>query len=95
MGYVDLASIKGNTAEIGVAIGESGLWGKGIGVSATKLWMDYASEKLGITVFYAEAHESNIRSIKMLEKSGFKELSRTGMEVYRGEECRLIQFVLQ
>ncbi|TDM16652.1 hypothetical protein [Macrococcoides canis] len=31
IGYADLAYIKGNSAELGIAIGESKLWGRGIG----------------------------------------------------------------
>jgi [ribosomal protein S5]-alanine N-acetyltransferase len=34
VGYADLACIKDNTAELGIAIGESTLWGKGIGANS-------------------------------------------------------------
>ncbi|MFJ7934558.1 GNAT family N-acetyltransferase [Sporosarcina sp. NPDC096371] len=54
--------------------------------------MDYAVKKLGITVFNAESHESNNRSRKMLEKIGFKEISRIGKEEYLGMETQLIQY---
>ncbi len=56
--------------------------------------MDYASKHLGITVFNAEKHETNIRSRKMLEKIGFKEISRIGREEYLGTESQLIQYRL-
>ncbi|MEO4053885.1 GNAT family N-acetyltransferase [Solibacillus sp. CAU 1738] len=92
IGYADLAFIKGNSAEIGIAIGESELWGKGIGTQATKCMMAYALENLGITVFHAETHETNNRSRKMLEKIGFEEISREGSEQYLGEESQLIQY---
>ncbi|MEH7886084.1 GNAT family N-acetyltransferase [Bacillus sp. JJ1609] len=83
VGYVDLASIKDNIAEIGIAIGESKLWGQGIGFYATKCMMDFASKKLDITIFDAETHKANIRSRKMLEKIGFKEISRIGNDAYQ------------
>ena len=51
IGYGDLANIEANTAEIGIAIGESSLWGKGIGYHSTLSLMKYATTKLGITVF--------------------------------------------
>lgn len=92
IGYADLACIKGNAAELGIAIGESSLWGKGIGFNASICMMDYASKHLGITVFNAETHETNIRSRKMLEKIGFKEVSRIGSEEYLGIESQLIQY---
>ncbi|MFJ7973970.1 GNAT family N-acetyltransferase [Psychrobacillus sp. NPDC096389] len=92
IGYADLANIKDNSAELGIAIGERTLWGKGIGASSILCMMDYASEKLGITVFHAETHEENMRSRKMLEKIGFIEISRIGQEEYLGRENQLIQY---
>lgn len=94
IGYVDLACINDESAEIGVAIGESKLWGKGIGYQATKRMMKYGSEKLGVTIFNAETHETNIRSRRMLEKLGFKEISRVGREEYLGVETQIIQYQL-
>ncbi|WP_252502378.1 GNAT family N-acetyltransferase [Sporosarcina sp. Marseille-Q4943] len=94
IGYADLANIVGNTAEIGIAIGESSLWGKGIGYHSTLSLMKYASSNLGITVFNAETHETNTRSRKMLHKLGFEEVSRIGSEEYIGAETQLIQYRL-
>ena len=94
VGYADLACIKDNTAELGIAIGESTLWGKGIGSKSILCMMDYGFKKLGITIFNAESHEANIRSRKMLEKIGFIEISRIGNEEYLGTENQLIQYRL-
>jgi [ribosomal protein S5]-alanine N-acetyltransferase len=94
IGYADLACIRDHTAELGIAIGESTLWGKGIGLNASIYMMDYASKQLGIRVFNAETHETNIRSRKMLERIGFKEVSRSGSEQYLGKESQLIQYRL-
>lgn len=92
IGYADLACIKDHTAELGIAIGERTLWGKGIGMNSARFMMDYAVKKLGITHFYAETHEANVRSRRMLENIGFKEISRLGREDYLGKEDRLIQY---
>ncbi|MDZ5710707.1 GNAT family N-acetyltransferase [Jeotgalibacillus haloalkalitolerans] len=92
IGYADLASINGDAAELGLAIGKSGLWGKGIGTQAAALMMEYGAEELNLTVFHAETHEDNIRSGRMLEKLGFQEVSRIGYEVYEGKNSQLIQF---
>ena len=56
--------------------------------------MEFATKKLGITTFNAETHEANVRSRKMLEKIGFKEISRVGSEEYFGMNSRLIQYEL-
>ena len=68
------------------------LWGKGIGPNSILCMMDYAFRKLGITVFNAETHEANIRSRKMLQKIGFIEISRIGIEEYLGTQNQLIQY---
>lgn len=56
--------------------------------------IDYASNKRGITSFNAETHEKNFRCRKMLEKLGFKEISRVGYEEYLGTNNQLLQFKL-
>ena len=95
IGYADLACMKDNSTEIGIAIGESKLWGKGIGSNSVMLMMEYASREFEITTFKAETHEENIRSRKMLEKIGFKEVSRFGSEEYLGMTSQLIQYCLK
>ncbi|WP_053367954.1 GNAT family N-acetyltransferase [Bacillus sp. FJAT-27245] len=92
IGYADLAGIHGHSAELGVAIGDTAYWGKGLGVKAAQCMMEYGFKKLDITNFTAETHEENVRSKKMLEKIGFKEISRIGHEEYMGAESRLVQY---
>lgn len=94
VGYVDLADIEDDTAELGIAIGDSALWGNGIGTKAILSMMDYASKNLAITYFNAETHEVNHRARKLIEKLGFEEVSRTGTEEYMGSTSRLIQYAL-
>ncbi|MCA1030327.1 GNAT family N-acetyltransferase [Bacillus timonensis] len=57
-----------------------------MGFNASISMMDYASKHLGITVFNAETHEKNIRSRIMIEKIGFKEISRVASEEYLGTD---------
>lgn len=92
IGYADLALIQGHTAELGIAIGESSLWGQGIGLQAARCMMAFGFEKQGLTVFTAETNESNTRSRKMLEKLRFQEISRIGHEEYMGAESLLVQY---
>jgi|GEM_PF-785485 len=93
-GYADLAEIQNDSAEIGIAIGESQLWGKGIGTTVTHMFIKYAFEKFGITTFCGETHETNFRSKKMMEKLGFEEASRNGSEIYLNKDTPLIQYKL-
>lgn len=94
IGYADLAFIKENTAELGIAIGDSTIWGRGLGYTAAFHTIDYGHRKLGITTFKAETHEDNIRSQRMVKKLGFIEISRNGYEEYLGRENQLIQYRL-
>ena len=93
IGYGDLACINGSEAEVGIAIGESSLWGQGIGHAATILLINYG-KSIGITSYLAETHLTNHRAQKLLERIGFRELSRDGFELYKGIETPLIQFEL-
>lgn len=92
VGYVDLACIEGNSTEFGIAIGNRDVWGKGIGSQAALLLFEFALSELGITRFTAETHETNMRSRKLLQKLGFQEVSRNGIEHYLGMDSVLIQY---
>ncbi|MDE1548508.1 GNAT family N-acetyltransferase [Jeotgalibaca caeni] len=91
IGYVDVADCT-DMAEVGIAIGDRTLWGQGMGTHILQRQMNHTAKVFGITVFYAETHETNIRSRRMLEKVGFEEVSRVGMEAYLGTEVPLIQY---
>ncbi|MCM3741949.1 GNAT family N-acetyltransferase [Oceanobacillus luteolus] len=94
IGYVDVVLINDVTAEIGIAIGERNLWGRGIGTSSILKLMEYASKELGIKIFKAETHEANTRSRSMLEKIGFREIDRDGTDNYLGLDSCLIRYKL-
>lgn len=92
IGYADLAHIKEHSAELGIAIGDSTLWGQGIGFVSSICMMNYAFQHLDITIFHAETHETNHRARKMLDRIGFKEVSKIGHEEYLGIETKLVQY---
>lgn len=92
IGYADLVLTDNETAELGIAIGDRSCWGKGIGTWTFISMMEYAVGNLAISVFYAETHVANTRSRKMLEKIGFKEVSKKGTEKYLGVDSQLIQY---
>ncbi|MFY0742435.1 GNAT family N-acetyltransferase [Solibacillus silvestris] len=95
IGYADLAEFKNNSAEIGIAIGDSTLWNNGIGTQMIKKLLNYANEQCGVTTFYGKTYETNHRSRKMMEKVGFTEESREGTELYIGKEVKLVQYKLE
>jgi [ribosomal protein S5]-alanine N-acetyltransferase len=92
VGYADLAYIKEHSAELGVALGERVLWGKGIGYHSCIHMMEYGFKTLKITTYYAETHEANIRARKLLDRLGFLETSRYGNGIFEGKESPLIQY---
>lgn len=80
IGYCDLAHIEKHTAELGIAIGESQLWGKGTGTFAAKCLMEYGTQNFGITTFYAKTDKSNHRSQNMLKTLEFEQLNSIGQD---------------
>ncbi|MBI5223484.1 GNAT family N-acetyltransferase [Candidatus Micrarchaeota archaeon] len=61
-----------NFAEVGILIGERGVWGKGYGTAAITMATQYAFEKLNIHKLIAGFYEPNIGSRKAFEKAGYK-----------------------
>lgn len=63
--------------EIGYSIIES-YRRKGLGYEGTQALVDWAFEQKGVTLVKAECVDSNIGSIRILEKSGFRCVKREG-----------------
>ena len=87
IGYADLAEI--NTfearASLGYAIGNSSLWGQGLGFYGAKLMLELAFESLKLERVTSEVNAANTRSLRVLEKLGFKlEGVLRQHETYRG-----------
>jgi [ribosomal protein S5]-alanine N-acetyltransferase len=87
IGYADLADINAHEsrASLGYAIGNSSLWGQGLGFLGAKLMLEIAFTDLKLERVTAEVNAANTRSLRVLEKLGFK---REGIlrqhETYRG-----------
>ena len=73
VGYSDLAGIDYGEAraELGYAIGNSSLWGKGLGFSGAALMLNVAFKKLKLKRVTASVSAINTRSKRVLEKLGF------------------------
>ena len=74
VGVIELANIEYNNknCEIRYLIGNPNLWGKGLASESIKLASDYAFKKLKIKTIYADTHQDNIASQKVLKKNNFK-----------------------
>ena len=66
-----------NTAEAEIMVAETGMRRKGLGWEAMLLMLRYGVEKLNVKKFEAKIKIDNAPSIRMFEKIGFKETSRS------------------
>lgn len=74
IGYVQLALIDEveRRAAMGLLIGDKLLWGRGIGTTALRLWLDYAFTVRSLERVFAETYSFNVRSQRLLERVGFQ-----------------------
>ncbi len=87
IGYADLGDINAleARASLGYAIGDSSLWGQGLGFLGARLMLELAFTKLKLERVTAEVNATNTRSLRVLEKLGFKlEGILRQHETYRG-----------
>jgi [ribosomal protein S5]-alanine N-acetyltransferase len=96
VGYADFADIQHEEAELGFAIGDSSRWGTGLGTATARAMSNYGFEHLGLSQIRATVHETNRRSVAVLEKVGFRRVGvhRT-TEEYLGELTRVLEFALR
>ena len=87
VGYADLADINHfeARANLGYAIGNSSLWGRGLAFEGAKLMLELAFVDLKLERVTGEVNSANTRSLRVLEKLGFKlEGVFRQHETYRG-----------
>ncbi len=86
IGYVQIAAIDrvNQRCRIGILIGNSMHWGRGYGTAAFAFAVQYAFETLGMNRIGAEAYGNNPRSMRMLEKVGFRREGILRDNVFRG-----------
>ncbi len=84
IGVIGLIKIdlKHKNGELGYWLGEN-YWGQGIGQEAVRLILNYAFNKLKLHRIYAKVIPSNLASIKLLRKSGFKYEGRLRQALFR------------
>ena len=83
-----------NSAELGYWIAEE-FWGNGFGFEASEVIVDRAFNELGVERIFASFKYGNIRSMKVLEKLGFKYYSQLNNISYSGEVFREIAMLCE
>ena len=94
VGYAGWQDIRDGVAELGIALGDSQVWGKGIGAVAGRLMLEWAFGSLDLHTVWAEVHEPNTRSLALMRKLGFLEVGRKGIEEYQRRMVPMVQFEL-
>ena len=74
VGEVELAQInnRNHTAEIRICVGESGLWGRGIGTLAMTESLRLAFGETGLETVYLRVFANNLRAIALYQRMGFR-----------------------
>jgi len=62
---------KHRYGDMGLIIGDSSVWGKGVGTRGINLACDYAFQELGLRKIVAGIYEPNVGSRRAFEKAGF------------------------
>ncbi|MBI3217809.1 MAG: GNAT family N-acetyltransferase [Mycobacterium sp.] len=71
VGYVDLANLTDQSAEFGIAIGDSQRWGQGVGTAAGEALLAHAFDDLRLRRVAASTTVTNTRSRRLLSRLGF------------------------
>lgn len=95
IGYADMKITRQQKAQLGVAIGDSSLWGHGLGGEAILLLEEHAQTHHHINTFTAQIPETHQRARRMVERLGYREMKEVGYEDYLGEETRMMEYEKQ
>jgi RimJ/RimL family protein N-acetyltransferase len=92
IGYVDLHGTEADRRELGFVIGQRSRWGRGLGRSAAAAGLTHGFDRLGLRVIWAEAFDSNRRSIRILQGLGMIETSRGEEAMFLGQPTYFRRF---
>jgi len=85
--FLDFDSVQ-RKAELRKLIGEPDMRGKGFGKEATRLWIAYGKNALGLKKIYLNTLNTNIHNIQLNEELGFKVEGILRNEVFVDGEYR-------
>ncbi len=72
VGNIYFTDMTKSSAQFHIFIGETSLWGKGIGSKSMILSINFLRTNYDITKIYLKVKKENIPAIKLYEKCGFK-----------------------
>ncbi len=81
---IHVINFRNRNAVTGIMIGEKDEWGKGFAPEAQTLRTRYAFEELGLEKLMTEAFAENRRSIRSLEKVGYRQIGMRRRHIFRG-----------
>jgi RimJ/RimL family protein N-acetyltransferase len=88
-------SFRHGTATSGTFIGCAGLWGRGLGSDVIRVRSHYAFDTLGLRLLLTEVMADNVRSLRALQKNGYRETGRIPARYWkRGAYRDCIQLAL-
>lgn len=87
IGWCMLAAVDRSAEEcrVGLTIGDRGLWGRGLGMEVLTALVDHAFVALAMRRVVGEVHAFNTRSIRLLDRSGFRVLHTKPDAIRRGD----------
>jgi len=91
IGLINDVGIEGGSLELGWSILPQ-RQGKGYGTKALSLAIEELFQK-GFEEVWAGAFDSNLPSIRIMEKCGMRKMEKTEMIAYRGREHRCVYYV--
>lgn len=94
VGYAEWQDVRNGEAELGIAIGESRLWGQGLAAQAGRQMLAWAFGELGLRRVWAEVHAPNLRSLALMRKLGLRASGERGQGTYQGEPATMLSFEL-
>lgn len=84
IGYVDLHGADSDHRELGYVVGPSTRWGEGLGTTVARLGLEHGFTVLGLDWVDAEAAETNLASVRILQRLGMTETDDRGVDTYLG-----------
>jgi len=88
-------SFRHGTATSGTIIGRRSLWGHGLGTDTVAVRSRYAFDVLGLRIVLADAFAENVASLRMLARSGYREVGRVPQRYWkRGAYRELVLLML-
>ena len=74
---------RNRNAELGIAIGDKTVWGRGYGTEATRTLVRWGLEELNLNRVWLRVYEDNAAAIRCYEKAGFRVEGRLRQDRFR------------